>query len=185
MTEHLHETFHVPRQKQRFRELLIYISAQSESDPHFGAIKLNKILYYSDFRAFERFGLPLTGMRYVKLKLGPAPRALVLVRSELIEEGALRLDRVPRGPYTQDRTVALREPVLAHFKADEIALVDEVIKELWTQNGTEVSNASHDVRWNVMQLGDAMPYELAFLSDEPVTERDNQRTEELAKRFGW
>ena len=175
----------MPRGVQRFRELIVYISQQSEADPHFGAIKLNKILYYSDFRAFERFGLPLTGMRYVKRKLGPVPNALVHKRGELVEEGALRLDTLPKGPYEQNRTVALRAPVLDLFTADEIALVDEVIKEFWTQNGTEVSNASHDLRWSVMQLNDPMPYELAFLSNERPTDRDHQRTEELAKRLGW
>ncbi len=181
--EHLHETFDVPRSKQRFRELIVYISAQSERDPHFGAIKLNKILYYSDFRAYERFGQPLTGMRYIKLRLGPAPKALLPVRRELIEEGAIRLDTVPRGPYEQDRTVALRAPALTLFTADEIALVDEVIRELWSQNGTEVSDASHDIRWLVMQLGDPMPYELAFLSGAAPSPADRQHAEELAKRL--
>lgn len=182
-SEHLHETFDVPRSKQRFRELIIYVSAQSERDPHFGAIKLNKILYYSDFRAFERFGLPLTGMRYVKQRLGPVPKALPIVRRELVEEGALRVETVPRGPYTQDRTVALRAPVLDFFTADEVALVNEVISELWSQNGTEVSNASHDVRWAVMQINDPMPYELAFLSNDPPSDLDRQHAEELARRL--
>lgn len=181
----LHETFDVPRGAQRFRELIIYISQKSAADPNFGAIKLNKVLYHADFRAFERFGVPLTGVRYQKLLLGPAPKSLLHVRRALVEEGAIRVDRQPYGNYEQHRTVALRDAALGLFTEDEILLVDEVISDLWRQNGTEVSDASHDIRWSVMNLQDAMPYELAFLSDEALTPRDNQRTSELARELGW
>lgn len=181
----LHETFDVPRGWQRLRELIVYVSRRSEADPHFGAIKLNKILYYSDFRAFERFGIPLTGVRYQKLPLGPAPKSLLHVRRFLEEEGAIRVDLQPYGNFEQHRTVALRDAALGLFTEDEIHLVDGMIKELWHQNGTQVSNASHDIRWNVMNLQDAMPYELAYLSDEPLTPHDKQRTAELAREFGW
>lgn len=185
MTRLLHETFDVPRGPQRFRELIVYVSQKSATDPHFGAIKLNKILYYADFRAFERFGRPLTGVKYQKLKLGPAPKCLPVVRRQLQEEGAIRIEVRIVGGRDQHRTVALRPAVMAHFKDDEILLIDEVITDLWSQNGTQVSDASHDIRWRVLQLQDAMPYELAYLSDEPMTPADHKRTEELAARFGW
>ena len=73
-------TIPVARGAQRFRELIVYISQRSAEDPHFGAVKLNKILYHSDFRAYERFGVPLTGVCYFRLKAGPAPKALLPVR---------------------------------------------------------------------------------------------------------
>lgn len=181
----LHETFSVPRGAQRFRELIVYVSRKSEADLNFGAIKLNKILYYSDFGAFERFGVPLTGVRYQKLLHGPAPKSLLHVRRSLVEEGAIRVDFQPSGNYEQHRTVALRDAALGLFTEDEILLVDGVIHDLWRQNGTEVSDASHDIRWKVMNLKDAMPYELAFLSNETFTPRDQQRTSELARELGW
>lgn len=181
----LHFHVAVERGAQRFRELIVYISKQSAKDPHFGATKLNKILYYSDFTAYERFGVPLTGVEYFKLKAGPAPRALLPVRSALVREGAIRIDKAPVGHYEQHRTVALREPVLEHFTADEIHLVDEVIKDLWSQNASEVSDASHDIRWRLLNMQDLLPYEFAFLSNEPVTEAEIERTRELAEEFGW
>ncbi len=181
----LRETVDVQRGAQRFRELMVYISSKSAADPHFGAIKLNKILYYSDFRAFERFGVPLTGYRYVKRRNGPAPKALVPIRDALIEEGALRLDYVPVGGVMQHRTVAMRPAILSLFTEDELQIVDGVISDLWSQNGTEVSNASHDIRWKTLQMDDPMPYELAYLSNEAITEHDRRRTEALAAEFAW
>lgn len=186
---YLHETWNVERSAQRFRELIIYIAQRSEADPWFGAIKLNKILYHSDFRAFERFGVPLTGVRYFRLPQGPAPKKLKHVERELIEEGAIRVDEVPlefgRQNYRQRRTIALRDPEMRFFTADEIALIDDVIRDLWHQNAAEVSNASHDVRWRVLQHKDPLPYEFAHLADYPVTESEERGIQELATRFGW
>lgn len=183
---HLHETFNVPRGAQRFRELIVYVSKVCASDPHFGATKLNKILYHSDFRAFERFGVPLTGVRYFRLPKGPAPRSLVPVRDELVREGALAIEMRQVGPeHFQRRTVAEREPIMSLFTQDEIDLVDEVVQDLWEQNATEVSDAPHDIRWATLQHKDPMPYELAYLSDDPPSERDIERTKELAAQFGW
>jgi hypothetical protein len=181
-------TFSVPLERglQRFRELIVYIASKSVDDPSFGATKLNKILYHSDFRAFERFGMPLTGAPYFRLKNGPAPRAMVPVRDELVAEGAIELVKRDLGNgYVQHRVIALRNPVLEHFTADEIALVDEVIRELWPQTATEVSDASHDIRWRTLENKDDIPYEFAFLSDEPPTPDDVRRTEELIAKYGW
>lgn len=185
----LHETWDVERSAQRFRELIVYIAKACENDCWFGAIKLNKILYYSDFRAFERFGVPLTGVRYWRLPQGPAPKKLKHVERELIEEGAIRVEDIdliyPGRAYKQKRTIALRNPETRLFTSDEIALVDEVIRDLWHQNATEASNASHDVRWRVLQHKDPLPYEFAYLADYPVSESEERHIQELATRFGW
>ncbi len=174
----------VPRGKQRFRELIVYVSKKCMTDEFFGAIKLNKILYYSDFKAFERFGMPLTGLPYFRLQYGPEPQWLLPVRNELIGEGAIEINQVEIGGYLQDRTVALRNPYLSLFSEDEISLVDEVIKDLWGQTATEVSDASHDVRWRTLNDKDFLPYEFAFL-DNDITDEDRIRSEQLARELGW
>lgn len=181
----LNETFNVPRGTQRFRELILYIAKACASDQWFGAIKLNKVLYHADFRAFERFGIPLTGVRYFRLKNGPAPKMLLPVQRELVREGALKIEEREVGGRTQKRSIALRNPVLELFSADELALVDEVIRDLWRQNATEVSDASHDIRWRALQDKDPLPYELVHLEDAALTEAELIRTRELATELGW
>lgn len=180
----LHFNISVARGKQRFRELMIYVSKRSENDPYFGAIKLNKILYYSDFNAFQILGQPITGMAYFRLKFGPAPQALIPIRRELIGEGAIEIRNVLIGTYWQDRTIALRDAILSYFAADELAIVDKVIHDLWAQNATEVSDASHDVRWRTLRDRDSMPYEFAYL-DGDLTEEDIAQTKKLALELGW
>jgi hypothetical protein len=178
-------SFPVPKGRQRLRELIIYISERCKDAPLFGAVKLNKTLYHSDFRAFERFGIPLTGASYFALRQGPAPKAMVPVLNGLLEEGAITIENRAAGNRVQKRVVPQRKAFVELFTGDELALVDEVIKELWDQSADEVSNASHDVRWRTVKLQDLIPYEATFLSQGPLTDDDIARTKQLANEYGW
>jgi Antitoxin SocA-like, Panacea domain len=178
-------SYPVPRAKQRFRELIVYISDRYREAELFGAAKLNKTLYCADFRAFERFGVPLTGASYFALKKGPAPKIILPVLKALVDEGAVTIEERQFGNHLQKRVVPHRRAFLDLFTRDEIALVDEVIKELWDQGAEEAASASDDVRWRTLQLNDLIPYEAAFLSQEPLTDGDLARTARLADEYGW
>lgn len=173
------------RQNERFRELILYVCNKLFDAESFGAVKLNKILYHSDFRAFERLGRPITGMRYFKLENGPAPKAMVPVRREMIEHGLVRLDVRNLGGVQEHRLMALRQANLELFSTAELEIVDEVIRELRPQAAVEVSMVSHDVRWRVLALGDDMPYDFVYLDDSEADEALIRRTEELADQHGW
>jgi antitoxin SocA-like protein len=61
---------------EKFRELILLIAEWCQSDPRFGATKLNKLLYHADFSSFLTNGVPITGQEYFALPQGPAPRRL-------------------------------------------------------------------------------------------------------------
>ncbi len=73
--------------EKRFGELLLYISKKCASDPKFGATKLNKILFYSDFLAYAQLGNSITGCEYQKLPHGPVPKRILAVRAALERQG--------------------------------------------------------------------------------------------------
>ena len=181
----VHYTFDLPRGRQRFRELIVYVSAQCASDPHFGSTKLNKILFYSDFRAFERLGEPITGMAYFALKEGPAPYLMRPVRRELEREGAIETEEAPVGNFSQIRTIARREADLDLFTKGELAIVHEVIDELRDKTARQVSEESHGVAWRTRTMGGFIPYEAAFYSDEAATAQDIAEARELNERYAW
>ena len=159
----------------KLRELVLHISRQSEGDPCFGAIKLNKILFYADFLAYRNFGRPITGAEYQKLEHGPAPRQLKPLCDRMKREGALAVRKAEFGGYMQHRTLALREPILGKFTAEEIALVDSVIQQLWGQNASEVSERSHRFPgWQLAKLGETIPYSVALLTYRDPTEKERQ-----------
>lgn len=201
--QHLRYTISVPHGQQKFRELILYISQKCADAPSFGATKLNKILFYSDFEAFYRFGEPITGAPYRRLKNGPAPKALLPARRQLEAEGALRLQKPdnydempddaigfaigPRGPnFSEHRTVALRAPYLDIFTDAELEVVDYIIQEFWDDTNTSSSKRSHnDIKWLSRNDMDDIPYEAAYLDAPVYSEAEITRTRELAKEFGW
>ena len=60
----------------RLRELILLICKGSEGDPRFGAVKLNKLLFYCDFSAYAKLGKSITGQEYLALPEGPALKKL-------------------------------------------------------------------------------------------------------------
>lgn len=170
---------------ERFRELVLYISQKCANDPRFGATKLNKILYFSDFVCYAHYGQPLTGVEYQRLPNGPAPRRLLPIREEMQQEGSLGIQEVPlRNGRMQVRTVNLRQPNLDIFSAKEIALVDSVIEALSNETAQGVSDLSHNmVGWKVARDQENIPYTTVFLSDAPLNDIDIQRGREVAKEF--
>ncbi|HXJ96252.1 MAG TPA: Panacea domain-containing protein [Terriglobia bacterium] len=170
----------------KFKELVLYVSQKCANDPTFGATKLNKILFYTDFLAYANLGEPITAFDYQKLRWGPAPRRLIPVQNDMITKGELVLQPVHLlGGKVQKRTVNLRDPDLSVFRPQEIALIDEVIEALESARADAVSELSHRlVGWKVAEEGESIPYETIFLSDEPLTDAENERGRKLAKQFG-
>lgn len=173
-----------PATRDRLRELILYIAERSQDDPKFGATKLNKILYYSDFVSFREYGEPITGAQYMKLDKGPAPTHLVPVRKEMLASGEIALES--RQYYTYQQTVLkpLRKPNLQVFKARDIALVDAIIRELRQLDASELSDLSHNRAWQIANEREAIPYEAIFLSDASLTEDDIAWAQELAGKCG-
>ena len=170
----------------RLRELILHVSVECQDDPAFGATKLNKILWWSDFLAFAQRRRAITGVEYMRLGKGPVPKRLKPIREEMQASGDLAISEVPtRGGYTQQRPVALRAADLSRFSPEDIALVDAVIKALWRKTATFVSNMSHGKAWEVAADRASIPYEAVFLSDAPINRYDVARTKELARTFGW
>lgn len=172
--------------EQKFKELVLYIADKSLDDPDFGATKLNKILFYADFLSYGMSEKPITGAEYQKLGEGPAPRLLVPLRDEMEAEGDIIIQPTPRFNYLQHRVIPKRQANLDIFSASEIALVDKVIDAMRGLGAAEISFLSHRLYgWKIAQTGETIPYESAFLSEEPISEYEIERGRELAVEHQW
>ena len=150
---------------EKMRELILYICARSEEDPRFGATKLNKILFYSDFLAYQRLGESITGDQYQKLENGPAPRHLVPIRDKMEQKQELVVRKREYHGFVQNQTVALRMADLSDFTGEQIAIVDEVIKALWKKSAKDVSEMSHHFAgWQLANLREDIPYAIALVA---------------------
>lgn len=172
--------------EEKLAELILYISQKCATDPKFGSVKLNKILYLSDFLAFGNWGEPITAVPYQHLRMGPAPTRMLPVRDGLVKNGKLVLQTLPlKSGKRQVRTVNLVDPDLKVFSGREIALVDSIIQDLWDMDAEESSELSHRfVGWKMTKEKEPIPYGSIFISDEPLSPAEIQRGQELAREFG-
>jgi hypothetical protein len=173
----------------KFRELILYLAQQCREDDTFGAVKLNKLLFHADFLAYGMFGEPMTGMEYMKLENGPAPRALLPMREEMLHDQEITIEKRDYFdmPRPQERIIAQREPNLSHFTPQEISLVDRIIRDFWGMTATQITEMTHRYRgWRMARnLGDTIPYSAVFLSDEAPTQYELQHAEELIREHEW
>ena len=157
-------------------------------DPAAGSTKLNKVLFYADFVHHRRYGRPITGVEYQKLRHGPAARRLRPVRDELVKQGAIVVQQEALFLHTIDRTVPQREPNLEMFSDTEREVVTEVVRQLDTMNAADVSAMSHEeFGWQWVEMGETIPYVSAFAKPDlevTVTDHMKQRAGKLAQSLG-
>jgi hypothetical protein len=176
----------IPKAEQRLRELVLYISDRCDSDPNFGKTKLNKVLVFADFTSFARTGKPITGVQYMREKNGPMPRPILGLLDRMVSKGEIVIRPVQVGPYVQRRVIPLRKADLSLFTSEEIAEIEASIRHCWDHTATSISDLTHGVAWKIAEVnGAGIPYEAAFLSDEPIRPIDIERTRALNTLHNW
>jgi hypothetical protein len=171
-------------ESEKFAELMLYVADRSVDDPDFGATKLNKILFFSDFMAYDKFGKSITGAIYQKLDHGPAPRPLLPIQQDLIQNGDAVITPVSRYNFTQKRFTALREADIDKFSGEEVALVSQVIEILLGKNASQVSEMSHRFDgWRLAEDGEEIPYFTVHLHPPKLTAEAVERGLRVAKEL--
>jgi len=174
-----------PQSDQKLGELILYIALACQHHNKFGAIKLNKILFFSDFISYLRHGQPITGAQYMRKHAGPVPVRLVPVRENLERSRSIAVVHRRMMPFVQHRIVALREPDWSLFRPEQIALVDWVVNSLKVFSADAVSRLSHQKAWQIARDGEIIPYSAVLLSDERVMDQDILEAHELIEKYGW
>jgi len=75
---------------------VLYLARQSSEDPGFGAVKLNKLLFFADFEAFRLLGSSITGATYEKEEYGPVAREFLPMQDELLRWDYAKIERRDR-----------------------------------------------------------------------------------------
>jgi len=128
----------------KLKELILHVTKKSENDARFGAVKLNKILFYSDFLAYLKYGKSITGQEYFAIKEGPAPKRMLPVTKAMTVNRELAYREIDVGlPRLKKQPIALRPPNYDKLETKDLAIVDEVIDRLRDKNGKQLSDLSH------------------------------------------
>lgn len=147
----------------KFKEVLIYILNKIGSKPNVGETVIYKLLYFVDFNFYEKYEDQLIGATYIKNRFGPAPIEFQKIVGRMIKEKEITKIENEYFKYPQTKYLPLRKANLSKLRANEIEIIDDVLKRLSDMSATQISKYSHnDVPWLTTDDGKAIEYESVF-----------------------
>ena len=169
----------------KFVEMVLYISSKLANDRYFGDTKLNKVLFWADFRAYAVLGRAVTFHRYQKQKFGPTAIALLPVRRKMIVAGICETAERDVGmSHPQRRTIPLRDADLSVFSEGEKEIIDQAIERMRPQTAGDTRDMSHNFAgWQMMNMGETIPYETVFLVKRRLTSQEEEWASEIEPRY--
>jgi hypothetical protein len=148
--------------RAKLRALILY--ACSKCDPsRLGAVKLHKVLYYTDMLYYAGSGAPVSGATYRKSAFGPTCVQLLPTLSELVREKLVEVKEVDYFGYRKKEYIARESPEIGRLNKAELYLLDEVIEFVCFSNTAKtISDFSHNRAWELAEYGDVLKYNSVF-----------------------
>ena len=148
--------------RQKLRDVILYACSLCEP-VKMGAVKLHKVLYFSDMLHYASVGAPLTGATYRKRPMGPTCDQLLSILSELAREGALTIREVDYFGYRKKEYVATDVSDGGNLSGQERALLAEMVEFVCANNTAKtISEFSHNKAWDIVKFGDVISYNSVF-----------------------
>lgn len=149
---------------ERVKDIVHYIISK---DVHhkLGAIKLNKVLWFADSIYYTKEGKSLSGQEnYIKRKYGPVVGNMPSILSELERDGKISIEEETRHTYRRTTYKSLTECEIDLSKEDR-ELLEGVLEEVcYDFTAAELSDETHDIIWDAVEIGDPMPLYTVFAS---------------------
>jgi transcriptional regulator with XRE-family HTH domain len=159
--------------KEKFKEVLLYILSKIGAKPTVGETVIYKHLYFIDFDYYEKFEEQLIGATYIKNHYGPTPVEFQSIVDRMITDKEIELVKSQHFQYPQKKYLPCREPDLSLFNANELQMINEVLNKLSNMNAHSISEYSHqDVPWIVTPLNHKIDYEAVFYRTPPYSVRE-------------
>jgi hypothetical protein len=146
----------------RLRALALYVCHRCSRFQRFGTMKLSTVLWYADFEHYRRFGRAITGATYVRKPEGPVARELAVTLHDLVAGHLLEPVTAAHGDV-EPRYRAPREPDLARFDGNAIAIVDRAIARFGSSAPKANAGVHEFLGWNLVENDEPIPYETALL----------------------
>jgi putative zinc finger/helix-turn-helix YgiT family protein len=127
--------------------------------------KLNKLLFYADFKHFKEYAVSITGARYAHLPYGPGPDKYDLLLAAMQdEERTIALEERVFPDYIGETVSALTPPDITLFFPSEVKILAEIKERFEGLTARQVSDLSHRERaFLETSEGDLIPYTFADL----------------------
>lgn len=120
--------------------------------------KLNKLLFYADFKHFKDYTVSITGSRYLHYDYGPVPRKYEFLTAELAEK-ELKVEEIIFGNFSGYNYVSIEEPDLSIFEDSELKVLAEVKQYFKNYSSTQIKDFSHkETAYQQTSYGESISY---------------------------
>ena len=130
--------------------------------------KLNKLLFYADFKHFKEYTLSITGARYAHISFGPAPDDYEIYYGALFSQKAIEfIEKVypSKGngeSFYGEIVKARKAPDLSLFSASELRIMASVQEDFSNYTATKITNFSHEENaFKATENGELISYSYA------------------------
>ncbi|MEE9303803.1 MAG: Panacea domain-containing protein [Thiotrichaceae bacterium] len=149
----------------KLKEIVHYICRKKALHPEqLGAVKLHKILWYTDIRSYRITGETLTGASYKRMQQGPFANELNDVVTELAKEQKLTVREVEYFEYDKYEFVGKGTPDISMLEDRQIRWIDEQIDAICEgHTATSISEKTHDKMWQGAEMHESLPVSAAAI----------------------
>lgn len=125
--------------------------------------KLNKLLFYADFKHFKDYTVSITGARYAHLPYGPAPDGYPFILAALEEEEkSVVIEERSFGSFLGEVLVPRKTPDVSVFAPSEMKILSMIKEEFGELTAKQLSDRSHKEKaFRVTKDGELIAYTLA------------------------
>jgi transcriptional regulator with XRE-family HTH domain len=108
--------------------------------------KINKYLFYADFKHFKDYTLSITGATYAHLPLGPVPNNYEIYLSFFVNEGYLTIEEVYYSDpnIVGEKYISREKSILSDFSDSEIKVLSTIKEFFKNYSATDISKYSHE-----------------------------------------
>ena len=174
--------------ENKFINAVLFFARNTNADS-LGAIKLNKLLYFSDFLHFKAYGRSILGDRYIKWPFGPVPSTANNIIYSLLSgnaksalgvnlasrlESKIKVQKDRLNGKKLHKIIALEDPNLSFFSESELEIMEGVATQCrrLKLSGTELSRLTHlpGTPWSKTKANQEIDYRLILDdSDDSVS----------------
>jgi len=148
--------------RDKLRAAVLHVIGLCKPD-RLGAVKLHKVLYYSDMLTYLDTGKPVTGAEYRKRPFGPTCDAVLTVLDDLSRNGEISIEKVEYHGFLKKQFTLVSNPETNRLSESEKATLAEMVDFVCYNNSAKtISDFSHDMVWEMVEFGDIIPYHNAI-----------------------
>jgi uncharacterized phage-associated protein len=159
--------------KNKFKEVVLYLIANSENENIKGKKKLAKLLYFADFNFFEAYEKFLTGATYRKLRMGPFPIELDNILKEM-NKREINMKKENVGLENDLMIFSLKidsNNIKFNLTENEKKVLDKIISDYSRLSGKVLEDITHsEAPFNSVSSNEKIPYELSFYRGKNIEE---------------